>query len=184
MNNRIRHQIEIREASAQVRKFILIGLSIIYVPVLAFVGWRLWSERVPADLPEIGLVQGQNLLLAAASLRPRQAMWFTYPTSSDRLRLVVQRDEAWRIRVAYGTCKMCYTARATHEWISGQLICGRCRQVMRLADPGEEITPAKGCIAVPVPFRSEGGKIVVQAKDIERHLEDLQSVRTSGATIK
>lgn len=169
-------------SSVRVAKGVWILLAMlvlgVWVPALSFGIWRIWSDSKPDVLPRIDLNSGHDFIYDVERLKPQQAVWFTYPVGSERVRLVLQRDSSGRIRTVVGSCTACYSFRDGHEFRNGQLMCARCRNAMRLGDQNETLTPAKGCIAVPVPFLADGRLLTVRAADMEERLRDLQSNRT------
>lgn len=174
---------EIGKIQAQVWKLLLTAVLVIWLPLFVLAGWRMWRDRVPDDLPEITLAKGQNLVLNTSKLRPRQTEWFTYLDGIENIHLLVQRDGSGTMRAVYGSCTTCYSTRSNNEWSNGTLICGRCRHAMRLGDPEENLTRAKGCVAVPVPFRIDNAKLVVLATDIEAHARDFRTEAGSSKKV-
>ena len=146
----------------------------VWVPGLSFGIWRMWRDNQPDVLPRVDLDPGHNLVYDLERLKPQQAVWFTYPASSERIRFALQRDLTGTIRTVVASCMACYAYRDHHEFKRGQLMCARCRHPMRLGDPNEKLTSAKGCVAVPVPFSVDGRLLTVRAADIEETLRELQ----------
>ncbi len=160
------------------------------VEALARQGWRVWGllaglllavwgsaawfaiaqqrKATASDhLPEIVLQAGEDFLYDLAQLQPGQTRFFTYPTnSSDRSKLLVNRDSEGVVRAAFATCTTCYSFRKQHLLKEGQLICGQCRSTMRIGDRNERMTADKSCVAVPVPFAVENNKVIVRANPI------------------
>jgi uncharacterized membrane protein len=124
------------------------------------------------NLPEIVLEAKDDFSYDLGQLEPGQTRFFTYPTSSsERSRLLVQRDSGGVIRTAFASCTACYSHRHEHRLSRGSLICGRCESAMRVGDQNEHITPNKGCVAVPVPFSIEQGKGMVRGYAITEGLK-------------
>ena len=118
-------------------------------------------------MPEIVVEENNDFTYDLAQLKPGQTRFFTYPTSSsERSRLLVQRDADGVIRTAFASCTVCYSHRREHKLNQGRLICGRCQDPMRIGNQNERLTADKGCLAVPVPFSVENNKVRVQAKAI------------------
>ena len=144
------------------------------MPTFAYMGWRSWSDNKPDKVLRIDLASGHNFIYDLGRLASSEAVWFTYPVGPERIRFAVQRDSSGRIRTVVASCTTCYSFRDGHEFKKGELICARCKHVMRLGDQGEKLTPAKGCVAVPVPFSMNGRLLTVHAADMEERLQDLQ----------
>ena len=131
------------------------------------VAWFSISEERKAsasdNLPETVLQAKDDFSYDLGQLEPGQTRFFTYPTSSsERSRLLVQRDAKGVIRTAFASCKVCYSHRHEHKLSRGSLICGKCESAMRVGDQNERITAGKGCVAVPVPFSIEQGRVIVR----------------------
>ena len=156
----------------------------VWVPAFSYIGWRIWRENRADVLPRIDVSSGHNFMYDLKRLGIHEAVWFTYPVGSERYRLALQKDSSGKIRSVVASCKACYSFRNAHEFKNGQLMCGRCRHAMRLGDPDEKITPAKGCVAVPVPFSTDDRMLTVRAADIEERLRDVQSTEIPKSSIK
>ena len=156
--------------------WVLIGALVlgVWVPTLSYVGWRTWRENRADVLLRFDLASGHNFIHDLGRLKSQQAVWFTYPVGSEHARFVLQRDSSGTIRTAVASCSACYSFRKGHEFKDGQFMCARCRHAMRLGDPNEKLTPAKGCVAVPVPFSTDGKLLTVRAADMEERMRDLQ----------
>jgi uncharacterized membrane protein len=153
-------------------------------------GWRVWGlivgvlavvwgaaawvvisqerkERASDNLPEIVLQAGENFVYDLAQLQSGQTRFFTYPTSSsERSRLLVQRDSEGVIRTAFASCVACYSYRHEHKLSKGMLICGKCQSAMRIGDQKERLTPDSGCVGVPVTFSVVDNKVIVRPEAI------------------
>lgn len=133
-------------------------------------------------LPEIVLQAGENLVYDLAQLQPGQTRFFTYPTnSSERSKLLVNRDSEGVVRAAFATCTTCYSFRKQHHLKEGQLICGQCQSAMRIGDRNERMTADKSCIAVPVPFAVGKNKIIVKAGAITEEAKTLAAAAEAAS---
>lgn len=141
-----------------------------------FAFWSLRKASASDNLPAIVLQAGENFVYDLAHLQSGQTRFFTYPTSSsERSKLLVQRDSDGVIRTAFASCIACYAFRADHKLNRGEFMCGHCQQSMRLGDQNERLTPEKGCVAVPVSFSVENDKVVVRPDAIAAGLEIFSS---------
>ncbi|MBI3476373.1 MAG: DUF2318 domain-containing protein [Acidobacteria bacterium] len=127
-------------------------------------------------LPEIVLEAGENFLYDLAQLQPGQTRFFTYPIrSSERSKLLVNRDSKGVVRAAFASCTTCYSFRKQHHLKEGNLICGQCQSAMRIGDRNERMTADKSCVAVPVPFSVENNNVVVRPDAITKGFEMFSS---------
>lgn len=166
------------KAAKGVWLFVVLPLVVLWLPIALYVGWESWRENRVDVLPQIDLKTGHDLIYDLANLKA-PAIWVTYPNGSERVRLALQKDSTGIVRAVFASCRACYSYRKQHEFRNGQLTCGRCQHSMRFGDPNEKLTSAKGCVAVPVPFSTDGRLLTVRATDIEAHLPDLQAATTS-----
>ena len=167
--------------------------------VLTRQGWRVWGliagflfavwgiaawfaisqdrkERASDNLPEIIVEAGNSFVYDLAHLQSGQTRFFTYPTrSSERSRLLVQRDSDGVIRTAFASCTTCYSYRHEHKLSKGRLICGKCQSAMRIGDQKERLTTDKGCVAVPVTFSVADNKVSVRPEAITDGIKALVS---------
>ena len=146
-------------------------LSALGVVAIGGGAWLLISSNAKATasdhLPEIAIQENSDLNYDLSQLRPSQSRLFSYPvSSSERERLLVSRDSKGTIRVAFASCTVCYRLRAQHYLKEGKLICAQCEHTMRIGEPGERLTSGKGCIAVPVSFSIENGRVIVRTQAI------------------
>ena len=146
-------------------------------------GFAFWSVRKASasdNLPAIVLQAGEDFVYDLAKLGPGQTRFFTYPTSSsERSKLLVQRDSDGVVRAAFASCKTCYSFRGQHYLKQGQFICGQCQSPMRVGDRNERMTLDKSCIAVPVQFSVENNKVIVPPQAIAAGLQTF-SASASG----
>jgi len=149
-------------------------------------GWYvIWQTRkaIASDnLPEIVVEAGRDFSYDLRQLEPGQSRLFTYPTnSSERSRLLVNRDAEGVLRAAFATCTTCYSFRKQHHLKEGQLICGQCQSAMRIGDPKERMTADKSCIAAPVPFAVGNNKIIVKAGAITEGAKTLAAAAEAAS---
>lgn len=147
----------------------------VWLPALSYMVWRSDRDNRPDVLHRVDLDAGSDFVYEIKRLASNQTLWFTYPFGSDRIRLVLQKDSFGTVRTVVASCTACYSFRHEHEFKKGQLICGKCRSAMRLGDPNEEMTPAKSCVAVPVPFSADKQWLTVRALDVEGRMRQLQT---------
>ena len=174
------------------------------IETLSRQGWRVWAiiagvllavwgtaawfaiseerkERASDNLPEIALEAGETFVYDLARLESRQTRFFTYPTSSsERSRLLVQRDADGAIRTAFASCIACYSHRRDHKLNKGHLICGKCQSAMRIGDQNERLTSDKSCVAVPVPFSLDNNKVIVRPQVITAGLQNFSNSNKSA----
>ena len=172
----------IRALSQQGRRawLILGGLLVVVWGCAAGIVW--WSVRRASAsdfLPAIELQAGQDFVYDLSKLDPGQSRFFTYPTKSQRSKLLVNRDPDGVVRAAFASCTTCYSFRAQHHLKEGRFICGQGQTAMRIGDQKEGVTPEKGCVAVPVPFSVDHNKLTVRAQAI---VEGTEALAVAGAT--
>lgn len=132
-----------------------------------FAWWTIRRASASDHLPAVELESNQDFIYDLWKLEPGQSRFFTYPiNSSERSRLILNRDSDGVIRTAFATCTTCYAYRRQHYLKQGQFICGQCQTPMTIGSPNERMTPDKGCVAVPVPFSIKNNKVFVRAEAI------------------
>lgn len=149
-------------------------------------GFALWSLRKASasdNLPAIVLQAGENFVYDLARLESGQTRFFTYPiNSSERSKLLVNRDSEGVVRAAFASCTTCYSFRKQHHLKEGKLICGQCQSAMRIGDRNERMTADKSCVAVPVPFSVESDKVMVRAEAITEGTKTLAATAAAVST--
>lgn len=147
-----------------------------------FVWWSVRRASASDHLPAIDLQAGQDFVYDLSKIDPGQSRFFSYPvSSSERSKLLVNRDSDGIVRVVFATCTTCYSFRAQHHLKEGQFICGQCQTAMRIGDQKERVTPEKGCVAVPVPFSVETNKLTVRAEEITEGTKALAAAAAAGS---
>jgi uncharacterized membrane protein len=154
---------------------LLAGLLLVIWGGAAGIVWWMTRKASASDhLPAVTLEPEQDLVYDLWKLEPGQSRFFTYPSrSSERSRLLVNRDSDGVIRAAFATCTTCYSFRKQHYLKDGQFICGRCQTAMAIGGRNERMTPDKGCVAVPVPFSIEHNRVIVRAQAITEGAKEL-----------
>ncbi len=159
-----------RALSQSVRRLWLILAGLLALASGAIVWFSISEEKratASDNLSEIALQEKDDFVYDLAQLAPEQTRFFRYPVaSSERSRLLVQRDAKGVIRTAFASCRACYSHRREHKLFRGSLICGRCGSAMRVGNQNEHITSDKSCVAVPVPFLIEQSKVIVRSQAI------------------
>ena len=147
-----------------------------------FVWWSIRKASASDHLPEVALEANQDLIYDLWKLEPGQSRFFTYPTSSsERSKLVVNRDSDGVVRAAFASCTTCYSFRKQHYLKEGKFICGQCQTPMTIGGRNERLTADKGCVAVPVPFSVESNKVVVRAQAITEAAKALAEAASKEA---
>ena len=161
---------------------LIAGLLLAVWGVAAGVAFWIQRRETASDhLPEIALEAKQDFIYALAKLEPGQSRFFTYPiSSSERSKLILNRDSDGVVRTAFASCTTCYSFRRQHYLKEGKLICGQCRDPMRIGDQNERITPDKGCVAVPIPFSVENDKVIVRSQAFREGMKVFTSAAESS----
>ena len=87
-------------------------------------------------LPGIVLQANDDFGYDLVKTEPGQSPFFTYPVnSSERSRLLLNRDSAGVVRATFASSTTCYFFRRQHDLLSkgGELICGQWQDPMRIA---------------------------------------------------
>ncbi len=150
-----------------------------------YVTWQTRKATASDNLPEIAVEAGSDFSYDLKQLEPGQTRLFTYPTtSSERSKLLVNRDSEGVVRTAFASCTTCYSFRKQHHLKEGRLICGLCQSAMRIGDRNERMTADKSCVAVPVPFSVENNKVMVRAQAITDGIKAFAGTDKDGASSK
>lgn len=175
----VRRQQRIQELSRKSWRVwaILAGLLlVVWGGAGGFAWWSIRRASASDHLAAIALEPKQDFVYDLSKLESGQSRFFTYPaSSSERAKLLLNRDSDGVVRTAFASCTTCYSFRGQHYLKQGQFICGQCQNAMRIGDQKERMTQDKGCVAVPVPFAVENNKIVVQAQAITEGAKALAS---------
>ncbi len=140
------------------------------------------KERASDNLPEIVLQAGENFVYDLARLESGQTRFFTYPTnSSERSRLLVQRDADGAIRTAFASCIACYSHRRDHKLSRGTSFAGNAKARCGLADQNERLTADKGCVGVPVAYSVVDNKVIVRPEAITEGIKAFANPNNDAA---
>jgi uncharacterized membrane protein len=133
------------------------------VGVLALgAGWAaVQEEQERAVVPA-----GSDIRLPLRNLKAGKLHLVKYSTDgSTTVPVAVERGDDKVVRVALGLCRNCW--RPTPYTLSGKLMCGRCRHVMKLPDPKIGVEEKQGgCALTGVPYSVAGDELVVRRENV------------------
>lgn len=174
-SKRVKGKASSRKATREVWTLLIAVMVALWLPALGVVLWRTWRESRVEVLSEIEIKLGHDLVYNTEQLKSATAIWFTYPIGSDRERFLLQRDSSGEVHAAVASCPACYSSRKGNTFRDGALYCDKCRQFMRMANPNENLSAVRECVAVPVPFSRDGKVITIHASDMENVLKKLET---------
>lgn len=134
--------------------------------VIALAVLTLWfSLRKENGPPE--LKAGSDVSLPLVRLKPGKLFLFRYHIDPYvTTQVAVQKGSDGIIRAALASCSACATSQ-NYEW-SGRLICGRCRNAMKMPDPAVEPRErSEGCDLASLAYAIVGATLVVRGEAIE-----------------
>ncbi len=125
----------------------------------------LWFSFTGTEARE--LQAGSDLVLPLAQLKTNKLFLFRYRIDPSSVGPVaVQRGSDGIIRAALASCRSCSRSRSFES--SGKLICGHCRHVMKMPDPGTQPDEKKpGCVLPSLGYSMEGDKVLVPGERIQ-----------------
>ena len=129
-------------------------------------------DTEPPQLPA-----GSDLVLPSAKLKANQLSLFRYHIdASTWVPLVVRKTADGSIGAAFGACRPCFKS-GSYEW-SGQLMCGHCRHVMKMADAKTEPNPKKSsCVLPRLDYTLEGDRVIVRGATIQSEFSRQYALR-------
>lgn len=148
----------------------MVGWSVLAgVCVLAIV--TLVATLMDTGPPE--LPAGSDLVLPLAKLKPNKLFLFRYRIDGSTFApLAVQRGPDGIIRAGFSVCRRCFRL-GSYEW-SGKVMCGHCRHVMMMPDPGTDTGTAKSGCALPwLEYSVEANNVTVRAATIQSEFQRL-----------
>ena len=126
----------------------------------------LWFSYVEGrGWPELS--EGSDLVLPLAQLKANKLFLFRYRIdASTTAPVAVQRGSDGIIRAALASCRSCSKSQSL-EW-SGKVVCGHCRHVMKMPDPGTEPDEKKpGCVLPSLGYSIVGDRFLVRGEIIK-----------------
>lgn len=157
---------ERRLTPAERRSLLLVAaflLAAIGLPTSIHLGQH---EIVPPQ--EIITRSGQDLRVLLADLRHDKARLYRVEGENGApIRLFLKAHDREHVVVTSAACRRCARSARFSHLSNGELICGHCGDPMPLLEEGAKLPDEKDCTPVPVPYRIDGGVVVVQASDIE-----------------
>jgi len=139
--------------------------------LLTAIGLGMWfhlgqHEIIPPK--EITARAGQDLRVPLGDLRSDRARLYRVEDErGEPVRVFMKARGPEQVVVTFAACRRCERAARPSRLSNGELICGHCGEPMPLLEEGATLPAEKDCTPVPVPFRIEGGSVVVHAADIE-----------------
>jgi uncharacterized membrane protein len=111
------------------------------------------------------LHRDQDLYLNIAELPSNLPRLFAYLLESgQQTEFFIERDAGYYILVAFASCRRCY--REGHYRQGSQIFCGRCKEPMERATPGQIPAPEKDCTQIPIPFEKSGDRLRNRASTV------------------
>jgi uncharacterized membrane protein len=123
--------------------------------------WVSLKETEPRELQA-----GSDLALPLAQLKTNKLFLFRYRIDpSTAAPVAVQRGSDGIIRAALASCRNC--SRSRNYELSGKVVCGHCRHVMKMPDPKTEPDVKKpGCALPSLGYSIEGDRVLVRGETI------------------
>ena len=123
--------------------------------------WGSFTENRVRDLEA-----GSDLWLPVSQVKTGRLLLFRYPIDlSSAATVAVQRGPDGIVRAALASCVRCSNSRNFEQ--SGKLVCGHCRHVMKMPDPGTEADGKKtGCALPPLDYQMEGDRFHLRGDSI------------------
>jgi uncharacterized membrane protein len=129
--------------------------------------WFLLGQHEIIPPKEITARAGQDLRVPLADLRSDKARLYRIEDErGETIGVFMKARGRERIVVTFAACRRCERSARPSRLSNGELICGHCGEPMPLLEEGATLPTVKDCTPVPVPFRIEGGSVVVGAADI------------------
>ncbi len=134
--------------------------------VFALAALTLWFSFRDESEPTV-LNAGSDLVLPLARLRPGKLFLFRYQSGASLgIPVAVQKGSDGTVRAGLALCRACPKSQ-NFEW-SGRLICGHCRHVMRMPDPGTGPDEKKpGCVLASLAYSIVKDQVFVSSETIE-----------------
>lgn len=105
-----------------------------------------------------------SVRIPLGELRGPEARYFVYQTGGKDVKFFVLKASDGTIRVALDACNACYRAKLGYQQRGDVMMCNNCGMTF----PSKHIgVITGGCNPIPVEKRTEGGLVIVQAKDLE-----------------
>lgn len=122
-----------------------------------------WHEKQHEPPPTVAV--HQDLRVSLASIEKGKLYVFSSVLDGpEPVKFTVQRQSAESIQVAFASCRRCYKKGSSVR--GDEVICGHCRDSMRVAGIGEMVNAEKDCTRIRLPYSTERSELVVNKQAI------------------
>lgn len=127
--------------------------------------FALWLHEKQHEPPPT-LAVPQDLRVSLASIEKGKLYVFSSVLDgSEPIKFTVQRQSA-EIQVAFASCRRCYRYGKGTSARGSEVICGHCRDSMRVAGIDETANTEKDCTRIRLPYSTERSELVVNKQSI------------------
>jgi len=120
---------------------------------------------VAAAAPAMTRQENGEVRIPLADLTDGTAHFYAYQAGNGVVRFFLIRKDDGSIGTALDACNSCYRAKRGYRQEGKRVICNNCNMAF---DPKDVGVVTGGCNPIPVPFRQEGGTVVVKTVDLEK----------------
>lgn len=110
-----------------------------------------------------------HVVIPAAEVNDRNLHRFGYTAKDGTVvRFIIIRKSETAYGIGFDACRICGSTGYYQK--NGKVICRKCDVIMNIATIGFE----GGCNPIPLPYRMEGGNIVIAAADLDQEIATFQ----------
>lgn len=124
-----------------------------------------WHEKQHEPPPTVAVPQDLRVSLATLE-RGKLYVFSSALDSPEPVKFTVQLQSAESIQVALASCRRCYRYGKGTSARGSEVICGHCRDSMRVAGIDETANTEKDCTRIRLPYSTEKGELVVYKQTI------------------
>lgn len=146
--------------------------GVVLVAITVLFGWSvasagmlggLFEKDAAARAKEAGVTEtADSVTIPTKALESGKALFLAYESGGRTVRWFALRCKDG-YRVALDACDVCWRADKGYGQEGGEVICRNCRMRFKVEKIGQE---KGGCNPHPLPFKVEGGNVVVPKSDL------------------
>ncbi len=140
------------------------GLALVLVLIAGVLAAERWLSPNRNRYQRVGPDERGQVVLETADLAPLEVRFFRFLNAGNQeVRFFVGRDPGGDLQVAFDASENDFKMKRGFRLDGTWIVNNKCETAVRLAEVNDR---PSGCAPVPIPFRSDGSRLILAEADI------------------